>query len=65
MHKGTNIHTSSKRTAGEIINLAAVREAFVAKGRMRPLMEFTPVYVVTEPYTGLLGAAEALGNSEV
>jgi len=28
-------------------------------------MEFTPVYVVTEPYTGLLGAAEALGNSEV
>ncbi|WP_226610605.1 glucokinase [Marinobacter nauticus] len=41
------------------------REAFVAKGRMRPLMEFTPVYVVTEPYTGLLGAAEALGNPEV
>jgi glucokinase len=41
------------------------REAFVAKGRMRPLMEFTPVHVVTEPYTGLLGAAEALGNSEV
>ncbi|WP_417501713.1 glucokinase [Marinobacter sp.] len=38
---------------------------FEDKGRMRPLLEFTPVYVVTEPYTGLLGAAEALGNPEV
>lgn len=35
------------------------------KGRMRPLIERTPVFVVTEPYTGLLGAAEALANSEV
>lgn len=41
------------------------RTAFEDKGRMRPLMEYTPVYVVTETYTGLLGAAEALGNREV
>ena len=39
--------------------------AFEEKGRMRSLMEFTPVYVVEEAYTGLLGAAEALGNQEV
>ena len=41
------------------------RNGFEDKGRMRPLLEFTPVYVVTETYTGLLGAAEALGNPEV
>jgi len=41
------------------------RSGFEDKGRMRPLLESTPVYVVTEPYTGLLGAAEALGNPEV
>lgn len=41
------------------------RNGFEDKGRMRPLLEFTPVYVVTEAYTGLLGAAEALGNPEV
>ena len=41
------------------------RIGFEDKGRMRPLMEFTPVFVVTEPHTGLLGAAEALGNPEV
>lgn len=41
------------------------RAGFEDKGRMRPLVERTPVYVVTEPYTGLLGAAEALGNPEV
>ncbi|WP_349557449.1 glucokinase [Marinobacter sp. NFXS9] len=39
--------------------------AFEDKGRMRPLMESTPVHVVMEPYTGLLGAAEALRNPEV
>lgn len=38
---------------------------FEDKGRMRPLMEFTPVFIVTEAYTGLLGAAEALNNPEV
>ncbi|MFC4259999.1 glucokinase [Marinobacter lacisalsi] len=41
------------------------RVAFEEKGRMRPLMESIPTYVVTEPYTGLLGAAEALDNEEV
>lgn len=41
------------------------RSGFEDKGRMRPLLESTPVYVVTEPYTGLLGAAEALANPEV
>lgn len=35
---------------------------FEDKGRMRPLMQATPVFVVTERYTGLLGAAEALAN---
>ena len=39
--------------------------AFEDKGRMRPLMESTPVHIVMEPYTGLLGAAEALRNREV
>ncbi len=41
------------------------RNGFEDKGRMRPLLESTPVYVVTEPYAGLLGAAEALRNREV
>lgn len=41
------------------------QQGFEEKGRMRPLLEFTPVYVVTEAYTGLLGAAEALANPEV
>ncbi|WP_077531122.1 glucokinase [Vreelandella utahensis] len=41
------------------------RRAFEEKGRMRAMMESIPVYVVTEPYTGLLGAAQALDNGEV
>ncbi|WP_417514208.1 glucokinase [Marinobacter sp.] len=41
------------------------QQGFEDKGRMRPILEFTPVYVVTEPYAGLLGAAEALGNPEL
>ena len=41
------------------------RDAFENKGRMRGYMESIPVYVVLEPYTGLLGAAEALTNIEV
>ena len=44
---------------------SSFRTAFEDKGRMRPLMQSTPVFVVTEPYTGLLGAAEALVNQEV
>lgn len=41
------------------------RDGFEDKGRMRPLLEHTPVYVVDEPHAGLLGAAEALINPEV
>ena len=41
------------------------QKGFEDKGRMRPLLESTPVYVVMEGYTGLLGAAEALTNPEV
>jgi len=41
------------------------QKGFEDKGRMRPLLEATPVYVVTDSYTGLLGAAEALINPEV
>jgi glucokinase len=32
-------------------------EAFLDKGRMRPLVESMPVHVVTNDKTGLLGAA--------
>ncbi|NMT63982.1 glucokinase [Marinobacter orientalis] len=41
------------------------QKGFEDKGRMRPLLEATPVYLVTEGYTGLFGAAEALTNMEV
>ena len=41
------------------------QKGFEDKGRMRPLLESTPVYVVMDGYTGLLGAAEALANPEV
>ncbi|GEN23366.1 glucokinase [Halomonas cupida] len=39
--------------------------AFCAKGRMRPYNEAISVHVVKAPWTGLLGAAEALHNEEV
>eukprot|EP00163_Fabomonas_tropica_P000666 TRINITY_DN10431_c0_g1_i1.p1 TRINITY_DN10431_c0_g1~~TRINITY_DN10431_c0_g1_i1.p1 ORF type:complete len:327 (-),score=17.00 TRINITY_DN10431_c0_g1_i1:890-1870(-) len=38
------------------------REGFEDKGRMRPIMERTPVYVVTDRFTGLRGAAVALDS---
>ena len=41
------------------------RLKFEEKGRMKRYMEAIPVYVVTEKYTGLLGAAEAVSNTEV
>lgn len=44
---------------------SSFQAAFENKGRMRSLMAYTPVHIVTEPYTGLLGAAEALANPEV
>jgi len=40
-------------------------EAFTAKGRMGAYTAGIPVQVVTAPWTGLLGAAEALHNPEV
>ncbi|MEQ6916138.1 glucokinase [Halomonas aquatica] len=40
-------------------------EAFTAKGRMGAYTGAIPVQVVTAPWTGLLGAAEALHNPEV
>ncbi|MDN3521833.1 glucokinase [Halomonas ramblicola] len=41
------------------------REAFADKGRMSPYTAALPVRVVTAPWPGLLGAAEALHNEEV
>ncbi|PMR73206.1 glucokinase [Billgrantia endophytica] len=41
------------------------REAFNAKGRMSRYTEAIPIQVVTAPWPGLLGAAEALHNEEV
>lgn len=41
------------------------REAFADKGRMSAYNAGIPTWVVTAPWTGLLGAAEALHNKEV
>lgn len=41
------------------------QEAFINKGRMREYNDSIPIWVVTAPWTGLLGAAEALHNKEV
>ncbi|WP_197053272.1 glucokinase [Litchfieldella xinjiangensis] len=41
------------------------REAFADKGRMSAYNADIPIWVVTAPWTGLLGAAEALHNEEV
>ncbi|SHE39398.1 glucokinase [Modicisalibacter ilicicola DSM 19980] len=40
-------------------------EAFTDKGRMSAYNDCIPVWVVNAPWTGLLGAAEALHNEEV
>lgn len=40
-------------------------EAFTDKGRMSAYNANIPIWVVTAPWTGLLGAAEALHNEEV
>jgi glucokinase len=42
-----------------------LRSAFVNKGRMGSYNADIPIWVVTAPWTGLLGAAEALHNEEV
>lgn len=49
----------------DFLRQSEFQAGFENKGRMRPLMEATPVFVVTEPFTGLLGAAEALVNPRV
>ncbi|QJQ96080.1 MULTISPECIES: glucokinase [Halomonadaceae] len=41
------------------------RDAFADKGRMSDYTADIPTWVVTAPWTGLLGAAEALHNEEV
>lgn len=41
------------------------RTAFTNKGRMHAYTAAIPTWVVTAPWTGLLGAAEALRNEEV
>ncbi len=41
------------------------RDAFADKGRMSAYNASIPIWVVTAPWTGLLGAAEALHNEEV
>ncbi|WP_458525364.1 glucokinase [Onishia taeanensis] len=42
-----------------------LRDAFADKGRMSAYNADIPIWVVTAPWTGLLGAAEALHNEEV
>lgn len=42
---------------------SAFAQAFVDKGRMRPMLEATPVYLVTDGHAGLKGAAQALINA--
>lgn len=47
------------------LRASGFRAGFEDKGRMRDYVASIPVFVVMEPYTGLLGAAAALGNREV
>lgn len=42
---------------------SSFQRGFEDKGRMRPLLQATPVQVVTDPCTGLLGAAEVLATN--
>jgi glucokinase len=48
-----------------VLSQGSFQRGFEDKGRMRPLLESTPVYVVTDGRTGLFGAAEALVNRAV
>lgn len=41
----------------KVLKSPAFFEAFCAKGRMRPLMEQIPIYVILNEYTALLGSA--------
>lgn len=49
----------------EALTQSRFRQCFEDKGRMSRLLEPVPVWVVTDPYTGLLGAQAALDNAEV
>lgn len=48
----------------EFLRQSRFREAFLDKGRMRPLLEPIPVQVLLEPFVGLMGAAQALNLPE-
>ena len=55
----------SKKKSGQ---LSPFLDAFMDKGRMRPLLEKIPIAICTEPFAGLFGAAahaaeQASGNS--
>lgn len=47
------------------LQLSRFHEAFTDKGRMSDYNASIPIWVVKAPWTGLLGAAEALHNEEV
>ncbi|MDX1634635.1 MAG: glucokinase, partial [Marinobacter sp.] len=49
----------------DFLRTSDFQAGFEDKGRMRSLMQATPVFLVTEPHTGLLGAAAALANPQV
>jgi glucokinase len=49
----------------DFFKASGFRAAFEDKGRMHDFLTPVPVYVMLEPFTGLLGAAEALTNPEV
>ena len=51
-----SFHEHSPKIAPKIADGAFVR-AFVAKGRMQPLLEAMPVHVILNPKTALLGSA--------
>lgn len=49
----------------DFLKQSRFKQAFTDKGRMGPMLERMPVYVVTERHTGLFGAAAALTNPEI
>lgn len=49
----------------DFLKTSQFQAGFENKGRMQDLMQVTPVHLVTEAHTGLLGAAAALDNTQV
>lgn len=49
----------------DILLHSRFRAAFEDKGRMRPMMQCTPVYLITDPLTGLVGAGVALDRADL